>query len=65
MKQSQFSDQERVSFLQALDKAWTTVDLNEWESSFLESNLTRSSFSPKQRESIDLMIERHRDKIKW
>lgn len=63
MRESQFSDQERSLFLKALDEA--TGDLSDWEASFLESNLTRTAFSTKQRESIDTMIEKYRDDIKW
>lgn len=53
------TDIERADFLKSLDKS--DHDVSDWEAQFIESNLDRTSFSPRQRESIDQMIKRYPD----
>jgi len=53
------SDDERADFLKRLDRS--DVSVSDWEAQFIGSNLQREHFSPKQRESIDKMIEKYPD----
>jgi hypothetical protein len=58
-------DQDRMDFLRDLDKA--DFDVTDWEASFIDSQLKRTgeiSFTPKQRECIDLMVSKYQDRIK-
>lgn len=50
-------DQQRAEFLKRLDSASVTV--SDWDAKFIESNLDRQWFSPKQREIIDRMMEKY------
>jgi hypothetical protein len=59
------SDQERMDFLRALDRA--EFEVTDWEASFIESQLKRSGqilFTPKQRECIDLMVSKYERRLK-
>ena len=56
-------DDIRANFLAALDRAG--VNVSDFEASFLESNLARFNFSPKQRVAIDKMMARYADKIRF
>ena len=58
---SKWSDEDIHDWLNDLDND-QTVSLTDWELQFLESNLDRHSFSPKQRESIRKMVEKYGDK---
>jgi len=53
------NDDERSDFLKKLDKSDENV--SDWEAQFIESNLDREHFSPKQREIIDRMAEKYPD----
>lgn len=56
-------DDTRANFLTALDRA--DIDVSSFEAEFIESNLDRFNFSPKQRISIDKMMAKYADKIKF
>ena len=58
-----YTDADRAAFLNALDMA--DFEVTDWEAQFLESNTERASFSPKQREAIDGMIERYGERVKF
>ena len=58
-------DQARMDFLKALDSA--DVEVSDWEAQFIESQLQRRgeiSFTPKQRECIDLMVSKYDQHVK-
>jgi hypothetical protein len=57
------SDDELGEFLEALDEA--SIEVNDFESRFIESNMERSSFSNGQRKVILEMIERYGRRIGW
>lgn len=57
-------DDNYANFLLALDRA-ENVEVSSWEAGFIESNLDRFSFSPKQRLIIDKLIEKYAEKIGW
>ncbi len=57
------SDEEMRRFLKMLDAS--DADISDWEMEFIESNLTRDHFSPKQRETVNKMIERYGKRIKY
>lgn len=59
----QLTDNERLDFLKRLDAA--LLEVTDWEATFIESCLKRSSFSPKQQDAIDKMIKNYQAKIKW
>ncbi len=59
----QYTDEQRRSFLDALDAA-DDVYLRDWELQFIEGNMDKTWFSPKQRDCIDRMIHDHGDKIR-
>jgi hypothetical protein len=50
-------------FLKMLDEADTNV--NDWEAEFIASNLDADFFSPKQRQSIEQMMETYGKRIGW
>lgn len=56
-------DEDLVDFLQSLDES--SVEVTEWESKFIASNLDSIKFSPAQRESIENMINRYGKRIGW
>jgi hypothetical protein len=56
-------DDTYANFLLALDRAADSVEVTDWEAQFVESNLDRFSFSPKQRASIDRLMEKYAEKI--
>lgn len=58
------TDQGRADFLQDLDLT-TAVEVSDWEAQFIESNLSRTSFSDKQREIIDGMHRKYAAQIGW
>ena len=62
MKQKD-QDAERMEFLKKLDAA--PFDVTDWEAGFLDSMITKEprSFSPKQRDSIDMMRDRYEGKL--
>jgi len=53
--------EELRKFLKLLDGADVTV--SDWEAQFIESNLTRDHFSPKQREIVLKFMERYGKRI--
>ena len=53
--------EELRKFLKMLDGADVTV--SDWEAQFIESNLTRDHFSPKQREIVMKFMERYGKRI--
>lgn len=53
--------EELRKFLKMLDAA--DVNVSDWEAQFIESNLTREHFSPKQREITMKMMERYGKRI--
>lgn len=57
------NSQDMRDFLKKLDAADFSVSA--WECEFIESNLTREHFSPKQREIILKMEERYGKRIGW
>jgi hypothetical protein len=52
-----------AKFLKKLDSSDVTV--SDWEAQFIGSNLGKASYSPKQRASIELMIEKYSNRIGW
>lgn len=56
-------DDVRANFLAALDRA--DVNVSDFEASFIESNLDRFNFSPKQRIAIDKMMAKYADTIRF
>ncbi len=50
-----------AAFLLALDRSDVTV--SDWEAGFIESNLDRFSFSPKQRAMIEKMMDKYAERI--
>lgn len=62
-REEDMTDQERLRFLLALDRAEFSVTA--WEASFLDSLLTRKqvTFSLKQRMVIDRMVAKYREKL--
>lgn len=58
-----YKDEDLVDFLQTLDDS--DVEVTEWEAKFISSNLDAIAFSPKQRESINQMIEKYGQRISW
>ena len=52
-----------MEFLKKLDAA--PFDVTDWEAGFLDSMITKEprSFSPKQRDSIDMMRDRYEGKL--
>lgn len=56
-------DDIRANFLAALDRA--ELDVTDFEASFIESNMDRFNFSPRQRIAIDKMMAKYEDKIKF
>lgn len=52
-----------AKFLKKLDNSDVTV--SDWEAQFIGSNLGKASYSPKQRASIDQMIEKYSERIGW
>lgn len=54
-----------ANFLLALDRAAGIVEVSDFEAEFIESNLDRFSFSPKQRAIIDKMMDKYAQKIGW
>jgi hypothetical protein len=57
-------DARRKAFLSAVDES-DRVDVDDYEAKFLDSNLGRENFTPKQRDFIDKMVIRYGDKLKW
>ena len=55
--------QELRRFLKALDNSDLTV--TDWEAKFIENNMEAESFSPRQRESIEEMLTKYGNRIKW
>lgn len=53
--------EELRKFLKQLDESDVTV--SDWEAQFIESNLTREHFSPKQREATMKLMERYGQRI--
>ena len=62
-----YTDEDRHAFWKALDMA--DFEVTDWEAKFVESNLdfrtATRSFTDKQREVIDGMIERYGERIKF
>lgn len=56
-------DDARADFLKRLDDAADEVNVTDWEAQFIESNLERQHFSPKQREVIDRLVEKYEDRL--
>lgn len=50
-----------LDFLKSLDES--SIDVSDWEAKFIESNLDRDSFSPKQREAIMKLMTKYGKKI--
>ena len=48
-------------FLRALDAA--DFNVSDWEAEFIESNLTQTHFSPKQREIVLKLAERYAKRL--
>jgi DNA-binding ferritin-like protein (Dps family) len=57
------TDEDRISFLDDLDKS--DVNVTEWEANFIDSVFERrqETFSDKQREAIDRMMKQYENKI--
>ena len=56
-----FTDTERNEFLNELDNS--PIDVTDWESKFIESNIDRMHFSDRQRVTVDKMIEKYGDRL--
>lgn len=56
------SDEIYAEFIQILDDA-DHIDLTDWETDFIESNFSRKTFSPKQREVLEKMRKKYEDRI--
>jgi hypothetical protein len=52
----------RAEFLKDLDDA-DHINVTDWESEFIETNISRTSFSEKQRAAIDHMREKYQDRL--
>ncbi len=52
-------------FLKKLDDAADTVTVSDWHAAFIESNLSREHFSPKQREIVMELMEKYGQRIGW
>lgn len=50
-------------FLKMLDGSDASV--SDWEAQFIESNLSREHFSPKQREVVMKLMEKYGQRIGW
>lgn len=50
-------------FLKMLDNS--DVNVSDWEAQFIESNLSREHFSPKQREIVMKLMEKYGQRIGW
>ena len=57
------TDEVRRSFLDSLDES--EAGETDWEANFLDSTMERETFSPKQREVIDRMIEKYGDRVSY
>jgi hypothetical protein len=57
-------DMRRREFLAALDES-DEVDVENWEAGFIESNLSRKEFTPKQRDTIDEMMAEYGNRVWW
>jgi len=55
-------DKLRSDFLSDLDDS-AVIEISEWEADFLESNLSRKSFSDGQRKIIDKMRKKYDHKL--
>jgi len=53
--------EELRKFLKMLDNA--DVNVSDWEAQFIESNLSREHFSPKQREIVMKLMEKYGQRI--
>lgn len=53
--------EELRKFLKQLDDA--DVNVSDWEAQFIESNLSREHFSPKQREIVMKLMEKYGQRI--
>lgn len=51
-------------FLKLLDDS-EAVTVSDWEAQFIESNLSRDHFSPKQREIVMKLMEKYGQRIGW
>ncbi len=58
-----YDDEQLNDFLQALDES--DVDVSDWESKFIQSNLDTYVFTDNQRKSIQEMIEKYGNRIGW
>lgn len=61
----ELTDEARRAFLDALDDAYLTVTVSEWESDFLESTYDVTAFSPAQRGVIARLIARYGSRVNW
>ena len=55
------NDDRYAAFLLALDRSEVTV--SDWEAGFIEINLDRFGFSPKQRAMIEKMMDKYAERI--
>ena len=51
-------------FLKLLDST-EAVTVSDWEARFVESNLDREHFSPRQREIVMKLMEKYGQRIGW
>lgn len=56
------SDEIYAEFIQLLDDA-DHINLTDWETQFIESNFTRTTFSEKQREVLEKMRKKYESRI--
>lgn len=61
-KQSE-ADKDRAAFIHALDHS--PLEITDWESHFLETNINRRTFSDGQRQVIDTLVSRYGPRLKW
>ena len=58
------TDRSCRSFLDSLDDA-DNITPSDWETRFIESTLTRSIFTEKQKKAILQMMERYERRLDW
>lgn len=59
-----YTDRDRYDFLKKLGKA-ADIDVTDWEAKFIEDNVEVPVYTRAQRETIDRMIAKYADRLKW
>lgn len=59
----EYTDTDRTTFLKQLDES-TEVEVTDWEAKFIENLMGKTTFTPRQREVIDDMINEYDGRLK-